>query len=253
MPSFPHNHVSLITGASTGIGAATARCLAKAGSAVAVHFNQSETEANAVAGQISLAGGKAVTFQADLVNIAAAGILVDKVLQRFGRIDLLVNNAGSMIGRRKLLEISDDYWEQVFEINVASVMRMSRAVAPFMIQQKGGSIINLSSIAARNGGGPGVIAYASAKGAVLTMTKALAKELIGHGIRVNAVNPGVITTPFHQRFTSEEQMAAMVANIPQGRAGTAEETAAVIAFLAGSEASHIVGEAIEVNGGLWMD
>ena len=132
-------------------------------------------------------------------------------------------------------------------------MRVTRAAVPSMMEQKRGCIVNISSIAARNGGGIGVIAYASAKGAVLTMTKGLAKELIAHGIRVNAVNPGVIDTPFHQRFTSPQQMQAMVANIPQGRTGTSEETASVIVFLASDEAAHIVGEAIEVNGGLWMD
>lgn len=253
MPTFPANHVSLVTGASTGIGAATAHALAKAGSAVAVHFNQSEDAANKVVEQITAQGGRAIALQADLSELKASDALAKAVGQHFGRIDLLVNNAGSMIARCKLLEISDDYWQKVFEINVASVMRMTRAVAPAMIAQKSGTIINISSIAARNGGGAGVIAYASAKGAVLTMTKALAKELITHGIRVNAVNPGVIDTPFHERFTSPQQMSAMVANIPQGRVGTAEETASVIAFLAGGEASHIVGEAIEVNGGLWMD
>jgi 3-oxoacyl-[acyl-carrier protein] reductase len=253
MPSFRSNHVSLVTGASTGIGAATALALAGAGSAVAIHYNRSEAEAAQVAEQICARGGKAILLQADLVKPDAAAGLADQVLKQFGRIDLLVNNAGSMIGRRKLLEITDEFWHQVFETNVSSVMRMTRAVAPTMIAQKSGSVVNVSSIAARNGGGVGVIAYASAKGAVLTMTKAFAKELIAHGIRVNAVNPGIIATPFHEQFTTPQQMQALVANIPQGRAGTAQETASVIAFLASDDASHIVGEAIEINGGMWMD
>jgi 3-oxoacyl-[acyl-carrier protein] reductase len=253
MPSFPSNHVSLVTGASTGIGAATALALAAAGSAVAVHFNRSEAEATQVVKRIGESGGRAALFQADMVQPEAARTLSEQVIGHFGRIDLLVNNAGSMIGRRKLLEISDEFWQEVFETNVASVMRMTRSVAPVMIAQKSGSIVNVSSIAARNGGGTGVIAYASAKGAVLTMTKALAKELIAHGIRVNAVNPGIIATPFHERFTTAPQMQTMVANIPQGRAGTAQETASVIVFLGSDDASHIVGEAIEINGGLWMD
>ena len=116
-----------------------------------------------------------------------------------------------------------------------------------------GNIINIASVAARNGGSIGIIPYASAKAAVICMTKGLAKELIPLGIRVNAVNPGVIDTPFHERFTSPEQMRKLVANIPQSRTGRPEEIASVIAFLASDDASHIVGETIEVNGGIWMD
>ncbi len=178
---------------------------------------------------------------------------MENVIARFGRIDLLVNNAGSMIGRRSLLEITDEFWDTVFATNVSSVIRTIRAAAPGMISRRSGAIINVSSVAARNGGGPGATAYAAAKGAVLTMTKALAKELIRSGIRVNAVNPGIITTPFHEQFSTQEQMKAMIGNVPQGRPGTAEEIASVIVFLASDEASHIVGEAIEINGGMWMD
>jgi 3-oxoacyl-[acyl-carrier protein] reductase len=114
-------------------------------------------------------------------------------------------------------------------------------------------IINIASVAARNGGSLGIIPYASAKAAVLCMTKGLAKELISHGIRVNAVNPGVIDTPFHKQFTSPEQMKTLLSGIPQGRAGEAREVASVVAFLASDESSHVVGETIEVNGGMWMD
>lgn len=253
MTTFPSQHVSLVTGASTGIGAATAISLARSGSAVGVHFNRSEAEARSVVDQIKNIGGSACVFQADLSNADAPGELVRSVLAHFGRVDALVNNAGSMIGRRTLLEITDEFWEDVFATNVTSVIRMVQAIAPHMIARGTGAIVNVSSVAARNGGGSGVIAYASAKGAVLTMTKGLAKELIAKGVRVNAVNPGVIKTPFHQRFSTNEQMRSMVANIPQGRAGTADEIAPVIAFLLSDDASHIVGETIEINGGVWMD
>jgi 3-oxoacyl-[acyl-carrier protein] reductase len=139
------------------------------------------------------------------------------------------------------------------ETNLGSVLRATRAAAPAMIEQGSGVIVNVASVAARNGGSLGIIPYASAKAAVLCMTKGLAKELIPHGIRVNAVNPGVIDTPFHQRFTSAAQMTALVGGIPQGRPGRADEIASVIAFLASEESAHIVGETIEVNGGMYMD
>jgi NAD(P)-dependent dehydrogenase (short-subunit alcohol dehydrogenase family) len=253
MPTFPSHHVSLVTGASTGIGAATALSLARCGSAVAVHYNRSGLEAQQVVERITKMGGRAFPFQADLSRPSGPSQLAEDVIARFARIDVLVNNAGSMIGRRTLLEITDEFWDKVFATNVSSVIRMIRSTAPNMISRGSGSIVNVSSIAARNGGGPGVTAYAAAKGAVLTMTKSIAKELISSGIRVNAVNPGIIKTPFHEQFTTEEQMKAMVLNIPQGRPGTSEEVASVIAFLASDEASHIAGEAIEINGGMWMD
>lgn len=251
--NFSCDHVSLVTGASTGIGAAAARVLAKRGSNVAVHYRANEAAANAVVQQITESGGQAFTIQADLSQLDSAKKLVDSVLSRGQRLDVLVNNAGSMIGRHKLLEITDEFWQEVMETNLGSVLRVTRAVAPSMIERRSGVIINIASVAARNGGSLGIIPYASAKAAVLCMTKGLAKELIPYGIRVNAVNPGVIATPFHERFTSLDQMTALVSNIPQGRAGNADEIASVIAFLASGESSHIVGETIEVNGGILMD
>jgi len=141
----------------------------------------------------------------------------------------------------------------VFHLNVSSVFYCTQAVARQMAQQKSGVIINVSSIAGRHGGGPGAICYAAAKGAVLTLTKGLAKELAPLGIRVNGVNPGVILTPFHERFSTEEQMKRMVDTIIMKRAGTSEETATVIAFLASADAKYLTGETIEVNGGQLMD
>jgi len=253
MRTFSSDHVSLVTGASTGIGAAVAKTLALRGSYVAVHYCASEAEANKVVEQIVELGGRAFAIQADLARPDAAQSLIDAVLRRTNHIDVLVNNAGSMLSRRKLLEITDEFWNEVMETNMGSVLRISRAVAPSMIERRSGAIINVASVAARNGGSVGIIPYASAKAAVLCMTKGLAKELIQYGIRVNAVNPGVIDTPFHERFTSPEQMKTLVANIPQGRAGRPSEIASMIAFLASDDASHVIGETIEVNGGIWMD
>lgn len=253
MQSFPSDHVSLVTGASTGIGAAVATTLAERGSWVAVHYRANEASAHQVVEQIRNAGGRAFAIQADLAQSGSAGTLIDTILNRTDRLDVVVNNAGSMIERHKLLEITDEFWHEVMETNLGSVLRVTRAAAPSMMERRSGVIINVASVAARNGGSIGIIPYASAKAAVLCMTKGLAKELIPYGIRVNAINPGVIDTPFHERFTSPEQMKKLVSGIPQGRAGKASEIASVIAFLASEESSHMVGETLEVNGGMWMD
>jgi NAD(P)-dependent dehydrogenase (short-subunit alcohol dehydrogenase family) len=253
MPIAPEDHVSLVTGASTGIGAAIAEKLAQRGSCVAVHYRANEAAANRLVKQIEERGGRAFSVQADLAKADSAATLVGEVLDRASRLDVLVNNAGSIIERHKLLEITDEFWQDVMETNLGSVLRVTRAAAPSMMERRSGVIVNIASVAARNGGSLGIIPYASAKAAVLCMTKGLAKELIGYGIRVNAVNPGVIDTPFHERFTSPEQMKGLVSGIPQGRAGKASEIASVVAFLASEDASHIVGETIEVNGGMRMD
>lgn len=253
MTVFPSSHVTLITGASLGIGAAAAVEFARRGSQVAVHYNTSEDAARSVAAEIEAAGGRAWLFQADVSQPDPCRRLVAEVLEKAGRIDVLVNNAGSLIDRRSVLEIEDDFWRRAIDLNMSSVLWVSQPAAAHMKERGSGAIVNLGSIAGHNGGGPGAMPYAAAKAGVTGMTKGMAKELIAHGIRVNAVNPGVILTPFHERFSSEERMRAMVSQIPQGRAGEASEAAKVIAFLASGEASHIVGESIEVNGGMLMD
>ena len=198
-------------------------------------------------------GGRVALFQADLCEAEQCRRLVGEVLGHFGRIDTLVNNAGSLVGRRSLAEIDQQFWDRVMDLNLASVLWVTQAAAAHMRERGAGSVINLGSIAGHNGGGPGAVLYAAAKAGVTGLTKGLAKELIADGIRVNAVNPGVILTPLHERFSSGARMREMVAQIPQGRAGESDEVAGVIAFLASDRASHIVGESIEVNGGMLMD
>ena len=148
--------------------------------------------------------------------------------------------------------MTEAHWDEVIHLNLKSAMLAAQAVAPEMIVRKHGSVINVVSIAGRNGGGPGAGAYATAKGGLITLTKALAKEFAPYGIRVNAVSPGVIDTPFHEVFSTPEMIANFVKGIPMGRVGTSEEVANVIAFLASDAASYVTGETIEVNGGQLM-
>jgi 3-oxoacyl-[acyl-carrier protein] reductase len=244
---------ALVTGASSGIGAATAVELARHGMAVAVHYFNNEAGGQQTVQAIRDIGGEAFPIKADMRQQGEVERMATEVLKEFKTLDVLVNNAGSMVARVPFLEMTDAYWNEVFQLNVSSVFYCTQAVAKQMTKQKSGVVINVSSIAGRHGGGPGAICYAAAKGAVLTLTKGLAKELAPHGIRVNGVNPGVILTPFHERFSTDEQMRRMVDTIIMKRAGTSEETATVIAFLASSDAKYLTGETIEVNGGQLMD
>ncbi len=242
--------IILITGASSGIGAALATGVGDAGaSAVAVHYNTGQDGAEEVLHQLTGLGVDAAHFQADLSVRGAAEALVRQVIDRFERIDVLINNAGTMVGRRPTAEIDDAYYDAVLDANFYSTIACCRAVLPQMIDRRGGSIINVSSVAARIGGGSGAVLYAASKGAVSTYTRGLAREVASHGIRVNAISPGTIATPFHERFTSPEALAAVQATIPMGRLGRADELVGPTVFLASDASSYVTGQIIEVNGG----
>ena len=245
--------IVLITGASSGIGRATAEVMAREGARVGVNYLKNQRGAEEAVEAIRKAGGEALAIRADVTRREEVHALVAAVRKQWGRIDILVNNAGDMIGRRTLANMTEEYWDQVMDLNLKSVFLCTQAVWEEMAARKSGHIINVSSIAGRNGGGVGVAAYATAKGGLITYTKGLAKELAPHGIRVNGVAPGVIATPFHERHTSPELMARLVANIPDGRTGTSEEIAEVILFLVSPAARYIQGETVEVNGGMLMD
>jgi 3-oxoacyl-[acyl-carrier protein] reductase len=244
--------VALVTGASSGIGAATASVLADLGAIVALGYHQNEEGANQVLDQIMKEGGKALAICADMRRAADISSLVKRATDELGPIDILVNNAGSLVQRQAIRELTPERWSEIINLNLTSVMLCSQAVATSMIERKRGAIINIVSIAGRTGGGPGAAAYSVAKGGLITFTKSLAKELAPYGVRVNAISPGVIDTPFHQVFSTPEMIRNFVTTIPLGRVGTALECAKVIAFLASDASSYIVGETIEVNGGQLM-
>jgi 3-oxoacyl-[acyl-carrier protein] reductase len=245
--------VCLVTGASTGIGAAVARALGAQGARVAVHYNQSRDAADRVVADIKAAGGEGVAIGGDVARAKAVAEIVDRTAAQFGRIDVLINNAGSLIKRVPIPDASDDHYDAVMDVNARSVFAACRAVVPHFRKAGRGNIINTTSIAARHGGGPGSVLYASAKGFVSTLTRGLAKELVKDNIRVNAVSPGVIATPFHERFSTAEQLKAMMAMIPMGRLGASEECVGTYLYLASDALSgYVTGQVVEVNGGQLM-
>jgi 3-oxoacyl-[acyl-carrier protein] reductase len=242
--------VVLVTGAGSGIGAAVAEGFGRRGAHVVVHYGHNREGAEKVAGAIGEAGGEASVVSADLAQPAAAARLVDEVVSRHGRLDVLVNNAGDLLGRMLVTEMSDEQFTRIMDLNMTSVFAACREAVRVMKGHGSGAIVNLTSVAARTGGAGGSVAYATAKGAVSTFTRGLAKEVARTGIRVNAVAPGIIVTPFHERHTSDEQMAAMVAGIPMGRAGTPDECVGTVLFLTDPMMSgYVTGQVVEVNGG----
>ncbi len=247
------DQVALITGASSGIGRATAEAMAREGARVAVNHCKNRDGAEQAVENIRQAGGEAMAIRADVTSSAQVRAMVEAVRKQWGRVDILVNNAGDLLARRTLADMKEEYWDQIMALNLKSVFLCVKAVWEEMAARKSGCIINITSIAGRNGGGPGAAAYAAAKGGLLTYTKGLAKELAPHGVRVNAVAPGVIATPYHERYSPPELFAKYVAGIPMGRAGTSEEVAEVIVFLASPAARYMTGETVEVNGGMLMD
>jgi 3-oxoacyl-[acyl-carrier protein] reductase len=245
--------VALVTGAAGGIGRATALELARRGARVALSYRRSPEAADAVVGSIERAGGEARAFGCDVTQADAVRAMFGEVTAAFGRLDVLVNNAGDLVARRDVAAMTEDVFRQVFEVNVLSTWLCCQAALPSLTEGGGGAIVNMSSLAAHNGGGPGAFAYAAAKAAIIAMTKAMARELAPRGIRVNAVAPGLIgDTEFHARYTAPDAFAASARTVPLGRAGTPDEVARVIAFLACEESSYLTGETIDITGGLYM-
>ena len=242
----------LITGASTGIGAALARAFAAQGASVGLHYNASVDSAKTLAAEIEGTGAKVVLVRGDASNSGEMARVVEEAAAAFGRLDGLINNAGGMVARVPYAEMTDEHYDAVMDLNARSVLAASTAAIPHLKRQ-GGFIINTTSIAARNGASNGAGIYGSSKAFVSNVTRGMAKELIPFGIRVNAVAPGTITTPFHERYSTPQHLQAALATIPQGRLGTAEDCVGAYLFLASEVLSgYMIGQVIEVNGGQLM-
>jgi len=241
---------AIVTGGSVGIGRAIALALARCGAKVAITSFNDEAEAKQTIRSMEPNGAH---FHLDATNSAQVNQVFGQIANEFGgHIDILVNNAGHLVGRVALSEMDDKHWHQVINVNLTSAFYCSRAVIPFM-NRGGGRIVNMSSLAAHDGGGPGAVAYAAAKAGILGFTRGLAKELAPKGITVNALAPGFIQgTPFHDTFTKPDVQQNIVSRIPLGRGGTPDDVAGAVLYFVSDLASFVTGEVAEINGGVWF-
>lgn len=244
---------AIITGASRGIGAATARMLAREGaSRLVLHYNSNAQGAEELAKECHALGAAVDLIGSNLASEEGIAGFVLSIKQKAPEAQILINNAGHLVKRAKLAEFTSDLWDEVMNLNAKSVYLISQAVAPGMAAAGGGCIINLSSIAARNGGGPGATVYAASKAAVACITKGMAKELAPQGIRVNAVSPGTVDNDFHAKYSTRQMLDGVITQTPAGKLGTNEEIADCIQFLLSPGAAYIIGQTIEINGGMYM-
>lgn len=237
---------AIVTGGGRDIGAGAALKLAAEGANVAINYFASSEGADKAVAEIIANGGKAFALQGDLTKPEDVDALVSKTVEEFGGIDILVNNAGGLIARKTISEMSLDHWNAVMDLNLTSIFLMTKATIAHM---KKGTIVNLASQAGRDGGGPGAAAYATSKGAVMTLTRSLAKEL-GPDIRVNALCPGMIDTDFHNIHTPDAGRRGLEAAAPLKRQGSPEDTANLVLFLACDDSAYLTGTNIDINGGM---
>lgn len=241
--------VAIVTGASSGIGRATAITLARNGAAVIVNYLNNAAGAEETVNEIRALRRNGLAIRADVTHRAEIVAMVAETLENFERVDILVNNAGSAVQLATLEDCTEELWDAVMDVNLKGVFLCSQVLAPHFRRQKSGRIINVSSLAAEIGGAGGLIAYAAAKGGVNSLTKGLARELASSGATVNAVNPGIIETPFHEKFARPEKLEEIIRNTPLRRSGRPEEVAELIAYLASDDAGFITGEVINIDGG----
>ncbi len=242
----------LITAGAQGIGEAITRQFIDGGANVAIHYFSSADTALELASYAESKGRKAIAVSGDLTNEQEAQSVVDRAVSELGGLDILINNAGSLVGRKWLEEMDAAFWHKVMDINLTSMMFITKAAEPTLARNENSSIVNLASLAGRKGGHPGSLAYSTSKGAILTFTRALSNELGPKGIRVNAIAPGLILgTSFHNTHTSKESADQTIATIPIQRAGSAEDVARAVAFLASEYDGFITGATLDINGGVY--
>lgn len=243
---------ALVTGGNLGIGAAISRQLADCGARVALTYYSHEAEAADTVAQIEAAGGQASAFQLDATDSAAVNAVFAQAAEALGgKIDILVANAGHLIGRRLISEMDDEFWHRVIDVNLSSTFYSLRAILEYM--PDGGRIVTMSSLAARQGGGRGISAYAAAKAGTIAFTRGMAKELAPRQITVNALAPGfIVDTPFHETFTGVENYEGVIDGIPLGRAGVPDDVGHAVLYFVSDLGSWITGQVAEINGGAWF-
>ncbi|MEP0365918.1 MAG: 3-oxoacyl-ACP reductase FabG [Cyclobacteriaceae bacterium] len=242
----------LITAGAQGIGEAISKHFIDSGANVAIHYFSSADTANQLTDYATTKGLNAVAISGDLTNENDANVLIEKTVEAFGGLDILINNAGSLVARKMLNEMEADFWHKVMDINLTSMMFVTRAAAPYLGKNEHSSIVNLASLAGRKGGHPGSLVYATSKGAILTFTRALSTELGSQGTRVNAIAPGLILgTSFHNTHTTKESAAETTASIPIQRAGNADDVARAVLYLASEYDGFITGATLDINGGVY--
>ncbi|QKJ31529.1 glucose 1-dehydrogenase [Mucilaginibacter mali] len=243
------NKVAIVTGGSRDIGRAVCIKLAQEGAKIVINYRGNEQQALETLNMVKDAGGEGIIVYADVTKTEDVAALVQETRDAFGNeIHLLVNVAGGLVARKPTAEMDEEFWDHVMALNVRSVFLAVKHTVPFM--PEGSAIVNFASLAGRDGGGGGASAYATAKGAVMTYTRALAKEFGPKNIRVNSVAAGMISTSFHDTFTKPEIRANVANATPLKREGRAEEVADLVAYLASSESSFITGANVDINGGV---
>ncbi|MFY0602977.1 MAG: glucose 1-dehydrogenase [Flavobacteriaceae bacterium] len=242
----------LITAGAQGIGESITKHFIDSGANVAIHYFSSADKANQLVDYATNKGQNALAISGDLTKEADANAMVEKTIEVLGSLDILINNAGSLVARKMLNEIETDFWHKVMDINLTSMMFVTRAASPYLAKNENSSIVNLASLAGRKGGHPGSLVYSTSKGAILTFTRALSAELGPDGIRVNAVSPGLILgTSFHNTHTTKESADATTASIPIQRAGNAADVARAVLYLASEYDGFITGATLDINGGVY--
>lgn len=242
----------LITAGAQGIGEAITKHLIDSGANVAIHYFSSAETANQLIEYAHSKDQKAVAISGDLTNEADANSLVEKTVEALGSLHILINNAGSLVARKMLNEMEAEFWHKVMDINLTSMMFVTRAASPHLAKNDKSSIVNLASLAGRKGGHPGSLAYSTSKGAILTFTRALSAELGPQGIRVNAVAPGLILgTSFHNTHTTQKSADETIKSIPIQQAGNADDVARAVEYLASEYDGFITGATLDINGGVY--